>query len=412
MKKEKSKILKNTSMLYIMNIAKLVFPLFTLPYLTRVFSKDTYGAVSYVKAVMQYMQIFVDFGFILSATRDVVNAKGDKDKTNEVIGDTLAAKFILIIGAFAALLAMICVIPILRNNALLALLSFITVALTCFLMDFLFRGIQEMQVITYRYVVMRGVSTLLTFVFVKEDADILWIPLLDIFGSLIAVGLVMMEMKKRKYGIKFTGIATAFRKLRESFVFFLSNMASTTFTALNTLLIGIFIKAADVADWSLCLQMVSAVLAMYTPITDGIYPYMVKNKDLGLIKKTAKMFMPVITGGCIFTWIISKYALLIVGGVKYVDAVPLLRAFVPLLFFSFPAMLFGWPALGAINKAKETTKTTMIAAILQITGMLILIVINQFNVINLAVLRGITEGCMLGMRFGYVYKFKGEFSHE
>ena len=68
-------VLKNIIMLYGMSIAKIVFPLLTLPYLTRVLSVESYGVVSYVKAVMQYMQLGVDFGFMLSGTRDIVKAK-------------------------------------------------------------------------------------------------------------------------------------------------------------------------------------------------------------------------------------------------------------------------------------------------------------------------------------------------
>ena len=59
-------ILKNTSMLYLLNIAKMVFPFLTFPYLTRVLSVDGYALVMYVRAAMQYMQIGVDFGFMLS----------------------------------------------------------------------------------------------------------------------------------------------------------------------------------------------------------------------------------------------------------------------------------------------------------------------------------------------------------
>ena len=66
-------------MLYGMSIAKIVFPLLTLPYLTRVLSVESYGVVSYVKAVMQYMQLVVDFGFMLSGTKDIVNAKNDHE---------------------------------------------------------------------------------------------------------------------------------------------------------------------------------------------------------------------------------------------------------------------------------------------------------------------------------------------
>ena len=73
-----SNVVNNTAMLYIMSIAKLIFPLLTFPYLTRVLSEDAYGFVSYTKTCMNYMQLIIDFGFILSSVKDIVNANGDK----------------------------------------------------------------------------------------------------------------------------------------------------------------------------------------------------------------------------------------------------------------------------------------------------------------------------------------------
>lgn len=403
-------IVKNMSMLYIMNIAKIVLPLVTLPYLTRVLSKDCYGVVSYVKAVMQYMQIAIDFGFVLSATKDIVEVRDDKDAISRVIGDTLLAKLMLLVASFIALLIIITTIPMLRANAVYTILSFIVVGLTCFLMDFLFRGIEEMQVITIRYIVMRLIATALTFALVKNDSDMMWIPILDIIGSFVAIALAFWEMKKRNIRIKFTGIKNALVKLKESAVYFLSNMATTTFTAFNTILIGIYIDAQHVAEWSVCLQMVTAVMSMYTPVTDGIYPYMVKSKDWKLIRKTAMIYMPIIALGCIFTFFVARIALLIIGGEKYATAVPLLRSFIPLLFFSFPAMLCGWPALGSIGKERETTMTTVITAVIQVVGLIILLATGHFDVVYLALLRGFTEMLMLAMRYGYCRRFRGEFT--
>ena len=73
----------NVSMLYIMNIAKLVFPLITLPYLTRVLSVDCYGVVSYVKATMVYAQLVVDFGFMLSGVKAITEAREDRELVGE-----------------------------------------------------------------------------------------------------------------------------------------------------------------------------------------------------------------------------------------------------------------------------------------------------------------------------------------
>ena len=72
METETKKATKNTSMLLLMNIAKMIFPLITLPYLTRVLSVETYAVVGYVKAVMQYVQIILMFGFQLSATNNCI----------------------------------------------------------------------------------------------------------------------------------------------------------------------------------------------------------------------------------------------------------------------------------------------------------------------------------------------------
>ena len=111
-------------MLYGMSIAKIVFPLLTLPYLTRVLSVESYGVVSYVKAVMQYMQLVVDFGFMLSGTKDIVNAKNDHEKLEKEVGDILLARVLLAAAAFVALLGMIAVIPLLRANIGYTLLDY------------------------------------------------------------------------------------------------------------------------------------------------------------------------------------------------------------------------------------------------------------------------------------------------
>ena len=54
---KKNRIVNNTIMLTIFQISKIIFPFITLPYLTRVLTTDTYGTVTYVKTIMNYMTI-------------------------------------------------------------------------------------------------------------------------------------------------------------------------------------------------------------------------------------------------------------------------------------------------------------------------------------------------------------------
>lgn len=404
------RIVNNTIMLMIFNITKIIMPFITLPYLTRALTTDTYGVVTYAKTVMTYMQIFVDFGFVLSATKDIVNTKGDKEKMATVIGDTMLARVILGLIGFAIVLILCLALPILKANMLYTILSYTVVFLSIFLMDFLFRGIERMHVITIRFIVMKTISTVLTFFFIKNDSDVLWIPILDILSSGVAIALVFWEIKKMKVGIKFTKVKNALKSIKDSFVYFLSNVASTSFNALSTIIIGIFISATDVAYWGVCMQIIGTIQACYTPISDGIYPEMIKNKNINLIRKVIKIFLPIVTLGCILAYFLAKPGLWILGGADYLAAVPIFRILIPTLFFGFFAIIYGWPTLGVVGKTKETTMSTVISIVVHIILLGVLVLTNSFTLVNIAIVRTITEIVLFGTRYGFYRKYRKLFN--
>lgn len=406
---DKKSIATNTSMLLLMNIATMAFPMLTLPYLTRVLSNEVYGTIIYIKAVMSYIQVLVDFGFILSATKDIAEAKDDIKQINQITSNTILAKLFLCGVGFAILVVLMFTLPILRKAKLLTVLYFLVVVLSVFLLDFLFRGLELMHVTTMRYVLMKTISTLLTFVFVRSDADVTWIPGLEVLGSLAAIILVVASLRKFNVKIVPPSAKAAWRMLKESAVYFLSNMASTSFTALNTLLLGIMLTTTEVAYWGVTLQIVTAIQSFYTPLTNGIFTAMVVKREFRLLRKMLLIFMPLITVGCIASYFLAPFGLSVVGGEEYIAATPVFRSLIPILFFGFPATLFGWPALGAIGKAKQTSLTTVLSIIFQIIGLAILIVCKRFTVITVAWMRSLTEMFMCLLRIMFCYKYRLEF---
>ena len=384
------KIVNNTILLMIFNIAKIIFPFITLPYLTRVLSTEAYGTVAYVKTVMTYMQIVVDFGFVLSATKDIVKSRENKESLAYIVGDTLIARVILGAIGFLIVAILSLALPILRENILYTVLSYVVIFESVFLMDFLFRGLEKMHIITIRFILMKVISTLLTFILIKNDSNILLIPILDILSSTIAIILVFFEMKKMNIRLKFSGMTNVFNSIKNSFVYFLSNVASTSFNALSTIIIGIYVNATEVAYWSVCMQIIGTIQACYSPISDGIYPEMIRSKNIGIVKKALKIFLPVIGLGCVATIFLAKPVLLILGGEKYLPAVPILQLLTPNLFIGFLSIMFGWPTLGAIGKAKETTISTVTSIIVHIILLVALIIFNKFNLYTIAIVRCIT----------------------
>lgn len=408
----KKNIVKNVLSLYGLTIAKLVFPLVTLPYLTRVLSLDAYGTVSYVKNVISYIQIIIDFSFVVSGTKDIIQAKNDINIINKETSTIMFSRILLSSLAFIILLLMVVFIPILRNYKLYVILSFFTPFLSIFLFDFVFRGIEKMEVITIRFFIMKAISTVLTFVFVKNDGDIITIPILDIISSICAVCFALLELRKNNifpFLEKFSFL-DSINKIKDASTYFLSNVANVTFNSINTILIGIYLSAADIAYWSLCIQIVNSIQNMYNPIIDGLYPEMIKTREFRYVKKTLLLFMPIILAGCIFTFAISRHAMLLIGGPKYGNASMYLRLLIPVLLFGFPSMLFGWTTLGAIDKQKEVSLTLVYSALFQLFFIIVLILGNRYTLFTVVILRSLTEVVLCGSRVYYVLKYKKEFN--
>lgn len=402
---------KNTLMLYLLTFAKIVFPLVTLPYLTRVLSTSTYGTVAYVKAVMSYVQIIIDFGFLYSAVKDIVKLGSEKEQVNKVVSNTTLAKILLSLLSLIVVLICCFTIPILKSNILFTLLSFIVPFLSIFIFDFLFRGIEKMQFTTLCFVVVRVISTALVFIFVKNDSQILLIPIFDIAGTLVAIGVSIFALKRNGYSFISPKLKESLILIKQSSPYFINVVASTVFGIFLTLIIGIAIPdAAQISYWAVSMQLVGAVQALYVPISNGIYPYMIKRKNIKLISTILMIFMPIVILGTLFCFFYAPLIIQIVSGEAYVSGAYVFKTLAPVLLLSFPVVILGWPVLGPINKTKEITITTIVGAAVQVVAVGILLIIHQFNLFTVAITRSVSESTMLAARIYYLFKFKGEFS--
>lgn len=411
---EGKRLVKNTIMLYLMTIARLVIPLISLPYLTRVLTVDCYGSVSFVKSIMSYFQIAIDFGFLLSATKDIVEIIKNGESSNKTIGDVFYAQSIICFLCCVALGILLLLSDILKGVELFAILSLLVCCSTIFLFEYVFKAYENMEKIAVRFIVMKLISLILTIIFVKSDKDILLIPIFDLCATLIAVVMVFFQLKKMgiKPDINFKRFKKALAALKSSFVYFISNFATTAFTALSTVLIGLLLTKKDVAYWAVAMQLVTAIQALYSPIITSAHPAMLKSKNLNTIHKIMLIYMPLILVGCALILLVGDIVIPFVLGEKYRAAVKVLKYLVPLLIISFPAMLYGWPCLDAINKTKETTISTIIAAVVQVLGLVFLLIIKQFSILAIALVRNITELTLCAIRMGIVYSNKSKFNKQ
>lgn len=408
MSKENVKSLKkNTIYLYLMTIGKYLLPLITLPYLTRVLSPHNYGIVTYLTATMTYFQVLVDFGYNFSATKEASLKREKKEELGKILTATISFKSILSFVSLVILVIISIFVPLLRENSLLTFLYFTSVVVTIFLPDYIYRGLEKMEIVSARFILSRLVSTILTFVLIRDSNDILLMPILLILGNFAAVLFSYYHLFfKEKIFFRKIDIHYCLCNIRKSSVFFVATMATTAFGATTTFVMGIAeLAPSEIAFWGLAYQFITTIQMLYDPIVSSIYPYMIRERDFILVKKILKVTMPLIIFGVIFAFFTADYVIPFVCGDDYIGCCGVFKILLPILILSFPAQILGFPVMAPINKEKFVTKSTVISAVFHIIGLLLLLVLDCFSIINIAILRSITDIVLLLNRLYYLRIF-------
>ena len=302
----KQVLLQNTFMLYLLTFSNYFLSLVVVPYETRILGPTVYGTLGAATAIMVYFQLVIDFGFLLSGTQEVARSRDDRAEVSRIFTATTLAKLLLIVISLAALVVLCQVIPAWRERQGLYLLFFCGTAINSLIPDYLYRGLEKMSAITVRTVCIKAFFTLGIVAFMKTPEDVWMVPAVNAIGCLAALGLTLVHLS-RKLDIHFTAPnwSEVIRSLKRSSTFFYSRIATTAYSALNTVILDmISASGATVGYYSSADRLITTGRSALSPISDSLYPYMVKNRDFKLVRKILLIFEPLIFLFCaaVFIW--------------------------------------------------------------------------------------------------------------
>src|ERR1700731_1673800 len=103
-------IVRNTLMLALAQASVYLIPLVTTPYIARVLGAEHYGLLGIASNIIGNLLIFTDWGFSLSATREVARNAKDPHALRKIFWETLAAKSLLGLASLIVIVVvMVCV---------------------------------------------------------------------------------------------------------------------------------------------------------------------------------------------------------------------------------------------------------------------------------------------------------------
>jgi len=264
---------QNGMWMYALQICNTVIPLLTLPYITRILGDAGYGVFSFALNLVSYLQVFIEYGFPLSATRDVVACREDKNQINRIFSSVLYARICLLL---VSILILTGAISLFGNDPVqmqcMAVLSICLVG-NCLQQDWLFQGLQKMKFISVINISCRLVSVALIFGFVKDRNDLLLYCLL--YGlPLLLSGLVGTVVVRKTFCLSFVKLTMqqTLDALKKGFFVFTTSLSAKIFGAIGVTFLGFFSTDSTVGIYSAIQRIPQTIMLAWTPINQVLYP--------------------------------------------------------------------------------------------------------------------------------------------
>lgn len=277
---EVKRLLENFFSLSILKLVNAILPFVTLPYLIKVLGFQQYGAIVLALSLITYFQAITDYGFNLSATREIAQHRHSNKQLIYIYNKTMISKIILLIFSLLCLCGLILFVPQFRADFLVySLMCLMLIGQTLF-PEWFFRGVEQMRYITILDLAVKFSFTVGVFVLIKKPEDYWIYPLLYGTGfllvSMIAHILILKKYKINFVFIKLNKILTSLKKNSSLFINqFMPNFYNNT----TTFLIGMLLGNVAAGLFGAIRQITNILSVFNAVISMVFFPYLVRKKE-------------------------------------------------------------------------------------------------------------------------------------
>jgi PST family polysaccharide transporter len=383
---EKKRLISNFFSLSVLQAANYILPLITLPYLVRVLGAEYYGLLAFANATIAYFSILTDYGFNLTATREISIHRDNKEKVIEIFSSVMTIKVILMFVSFLLLAILVVSSKKFSKDWLIYFLTFGTVVGQVLFPVWFFQGMERMKYITYLNILSKVIFTIAIFIFVQEQSDYYLVPLLTSIGFLVA-GIWSLYLVKKEFGVRFElqSVDTIKHHLIDGWYVFLTSFQSNILASSGIFVLGLFQNNDVVGYYSAVEKIIKALVGLFTPVTQALYPltsaklHRFRKEGIAFVIKTATITLS-FAMLLIFTILFSsKCIVATVLGVKFVQYAYILNALSIWLFLGVLNNFIGIQYLTGIGQSKYYMKLFTLASALAIVLYFILVPIISVN---------------------------------
>jgi len=350
------RVLSNFCALSSLQMANMLLPLVSLPYLMRVLGPEKIGVLAIAEGFTQCFVVLANWGFGLSASREVSLLRDRPQELARCYSAVVSARLTLSLLGLLVFVGVIFTVPMFRTERFVFLLSYGKV-IPCILFPiWFFQGLERMHFIAVLNLLGRISSTAFIFLLIANEHDYVIVPVITMIEA-IFVGVAAQSIVFAGFRLPFTlvGPRLVFGQLREAASFFVVSCSIVLYTTTNPFLLGLFVAPAQVGYFKAAYQIARASFNLLHCLCFSLYPAMCKiasesaSRAWQVLKRTLFLAMiPTAIGSLIPTVCAAQISRLAFGP-GFDETIPLLHVLGILPFIGLFTNTFGIQGLLAFG---------------------------------------------------------------
>lgn len=369
----------NMAMNMLLAASSIVFPIITLPYVSRALGPEYLGKVYFGNSVVMFFSMLAELGIPVYGIRACAKVRDNRLELTRTVHEILAINLLTcILVYFAIALSVITVPKLIQERAVIAAMSGIII-LNALGIEWMYKAIEKYSYITIRSVAFKLIAFISLFALVKGPDDYIIYATISIFAA--SASNILNIINAHKYiDFKHVGGYRYKRHFKGLLYLFMMAAAVNIYTNMDLAILD-FIKGDAVAGcYGLAVKVKVALVSLTTsvsavllPRTSFYYEKGYKDEFNGLIASTLKLVELIAIPVVIIFMIFAGEVVYVLGGSEFTDAVLPMRILMPSIFIIVASNIIGMQMLVPMGREKEVAIAAVIGAAVDLALNLLMI---------------------------------------
>lgn len=360
-------------------IMTALFPLITIPYVTRILGTDVYGRVNFSSSIVSYFLLFAGLGISFYCTREGSMLRENPVQFRRFASQMFSLNILTATGAFILLFLTVVIIPGLHPYWLLILIQSLQIVSNTLGLDWVNTCYEDFLYITVRYLIFQTIALICMFLFVKSPDDYLiyaFLSILSTFGGELSNVVYIRRYVK----VYFTIHIDLKKHIKSILLLFGNNLANIVYVSSATTLVGIMLSDAAVGIYSIPLKIyslvkgvLSAVILVAVPRVSSLLSEGKRDNAFRILDGTFSSLLVFVLPSTVGLFMLSDELIILLAGGDFKDGGALLKVFSFALLISDLSCFLANNVLIPFKREDILLKSTIAAGVSSVVANIMLI---------------------------------------